>query len=346
MPALTTPEEFFRVSQILAGLTVSVPIALMTRSRIDEIETRSASEPTLAALNHELRKKLKAVQGPQDHTPMAQAYEAYAEASFWLEMADRGVRLDRTPGTGQHNQKRPDFVHAHPAGPVYFEVKALEIADPTTRHDQIAYDALDSAAALDERARGPGVHFGDPVEISGPLPGVSLAERLDATIEKITNNLKSDQIHYGPTVLVVDLGRFNTIPYGPSSLLPVFFHDGPPAESCVSGELWQIGFGKIGEQLFSLPEFDGKSNLAGHQTRNGVFGECPGLMAITFVHPRWNQKSELLTLWNVGFDQSVLANPCDLSESDIDDLLYKFSDGVNDSSNVRGWRFRVIPLRP
>lgn len=346
MAALTTPQEFHRISQILAGLTVSVPIALMTASRIDEIEARSAGEPTLASLNNELRKRLKAVQGPQDHTPMAQAYEVYAEACFWLEMADRGVRLDRTSGTGQFNQKRPDFVHTHSAGNVYFEVKALEIADPSTRHNQIAYDALDSAADLDARARAPGVHFGNPVEISGPLPDASLAERLDATIEKLTNNVKGDQIHYGPTVLVVDLGRFNTIPYGPSSLLPVFFHDGPPAESCVSGELWQIGFGKIKEQLFSLPEFDGKSNLAGHQSRNGVFREYPGLMAITFVHPRWNQKSELLTLWNVGFDKSVLKNSCSLSESDIDDLLYKFSDGVNDSSNERGWHFRVIPLRP
>src|SRR5258708_29378619 len=83
---------------------------------------------------------------------MAQAYEVYAEACFWLEMADRGVRLDRTPGTGQLNQKRPDFVHAHPAGHVYFEVKALEIADPSTRHNQIAYDALDSTADLDRKS--------------------------------------------------------------------------------------------------------------------------------------------------------------------------------------------------
>ncbi|MGY3621866.1 hypothetical protein [Bradyrhizobium sp. USDA 10063] len=112
------------------------------------------------------------------------------------------------------------------------------------------------------------------------------------------------------------------------------------------GELWQIGFGNPGEQLFSLPEFDGKTNLTGHQTRNGIFREYPGLMAITFAHPRWNQKSELLTLWNVGFDQTVLKNPCGLSESDIDDLLYKFSDGVNDPSNERGWHFRIIPLRP
>lgn len=40
----------------------------MTASRIDETEARSAGEPTLA---------------------------------FWLEMADRGVRLDRTPATAE-----------------------------------------------------------------------------------------------------------------------------------------------------------------------------------------------------------------------------------------------------
>ena len=112
---------------MLSGLTVSVPIALMTASRIDDIETRSVTEPTLASLNKELRSKLKAVKEPRDHTQMGQAYEVYAEASFWLEMTDRGVRLDRTPGTGQLKQKRPDFIHRHQAGNVYFEVKAAPL---------------------------------------------------------------------------------------------------------------------------------------------------------------------------------------------------------------------------
>jgi hypothetical protein len=69
-------------------------------------------------------------------------------------------------------------------------------------------------------------------------------------------------------------------------------------------------------------------------------------MAVTFVHPRWSQKSELLTLWNIGFNKCVLKHPYTLSESDICHLLHKFSDGVNDSSNELGWRFRVTPLRP
>ncbi len=84
---------------------------------------------------------------------MAQAYEAYAEASFCLVMADRGVQLERTPGTGKLNQKRPDFVHHHGNGDIYFEVKALEIAAPIARHKEIAHQALEIAADLDQRAR-------------------------------------------------------------------------------------------------------------------------------------------------------------------------------------------------
>lgn len=338
--------EYKRIATLLSGLTISVPISLMTAARIDAIEGVAVSEPALASLHKALRDKLRAVKGPEDHHKMAQAYEAYAEASFWLEMADRGIPLARTPGTGQANQKRPDFVHHHKDGDIFFEVKALEIADPLTRHKKMALDALEKAAELDGRARAPGGHFGEPLEISGPVPGLTLIERLDATIDKITNNVKPGQIYYGPTVLVLDLGRFNTMPYGAASLLPVFFHDEPPAESCVSGELWHVGFGRSGEQVFALPEFDGQSNLAGHQQRNGVMREFPGLMAVTFVHPRWSDPAELFTLWNPSFDQGRLQNPCTVGEAEVSDLLYAFSNGLNDASNELGWPYRVIPLRP
>ena len=343
--SLTTTKEFQRVSQMLSGLTLSIPVALMTAERICEIEEGAQHHPELAELEKELQKKLTAVKFPEDHTVMAQAYEAYSEASFWLEMANREVLLRRTPGTGQMNQQRPDFVHEHASGNIYFEVKALEIADPIVRHKELAYEALANAADLDERARTPGVHFGKPLEVSGSLPDLDVVDRIAATIDKITNNVKQGQIYFGPTVLVIDLGRFNTMPYGPSSLLPVFFHDGPPAESCVTGELWQIGLGQVGEQIFSLPAFDGKSNIAGHQKRSGILQEYKGLMAITFVRPRWRQKPELLTLWNKKFDQTVLTGKCAVDEPEVEALLYSYSDGLNDETNELGWSYRVAPLR-
>ncbi len=338
-------DEFARVASMLSGLTVSVPIMLMVRGQIERIETDATTDQTLAALERELRAKMKSIKAPEDHVRMAQAYEAYSEASFYLSMKDRHMSLERTPGTGQHKEKRPDFRHQHASGHLYFEVKALEIAEPMVRHKKIAHEALEVAAELAGRARKPGVHFGKPQEISGHIPNAGAAARIDDTIAKISNNIKLGQIQFGPTVLVVDLGRLHSIAQGPSGLLPVFFHDGPPAESCVSGELWHVAFGLAGEQILSLPEFDGKSNLAGHQTEQGILHQFPTLMAVTFLLPRWSDKAELLTVWNVGWDQSALENSCTLAEDEIEGILASYSDGLNDQRNELGWPYRVAPLR-
>lgn len=340
MPTTST-DEFVRVAQLVSGLTVSVPIMIMTRAQVERITQEAATDNTLAALDRELRAKLKAVTAPEDHVQMAQAYEAYSEASFYLEMKDRGVVLERTPGTGGHQAKRPDFQYSYASGHLYFEVKALEIAEPLRRHKEIGHEALEIAAELDGRASEPGVHFGEPHEISGHLPNAGSVARIDDTIQKISNNIKAGQIQYGPTVLVVDLGRLSSIAQGPSGLLPVFFHEAPPAESCVSGELWQVALGLPGEQILSLPEFDGKSNLAGHQTQTGILRQFPTLMAITFFLPRWSKKSELLTIWNAAWDQSALENACTLQEHEIEAVLHGYSDGLNDQRNELGWEYRV-----
>jgi hypothetical protein len=339
--AATSTDQFIRVSQLVSGLTVSVPIMIMTRAQVERITNDAATDSTLASLDRELRAKLKAVTAPEDHIQMAQAYEAYSEASFYLAMKDRGVVLERTPGTGGHKAKRPDFRYSHASGHLYFEVKALEIAEPLRRHKEIGHEALEIAAEMDERVRKPGVHFGKPHEISGHLPNAGSVARIDDTIQKISNNIKAGQIEYGPTVLVVDLGRLRGIAQGASGLLPVFFHEAPPAESCVSGELWQVALGLPGEQILSLPEFDGKSNLAGHQTEKGILRQFPALMAITFFLPRWSDKPELLTIWNVGWDQTALENACTLKEREIEAVLHGYSDGLNDQRNELGWGYRV-----
>jgi len=91
--ATTSIDEFIRVSQLLSGLTISVPIMMMTRDEVERIVSDAAADTTLSSLDRELRAKLKAVTAPEDHVQMAQAYEAYSEASFYLAMKDRGVVL-------------------------------------------------------------------------------------------------------------------------------------------------------------------------------------------------------------------------------------------------------------
>lgn len=272
---MTASEEYERISQMLSGLTANLPIVAMAGvARMKAFEKIAKSDALMGEVVEELRKRLHAVGGPEDFTQMSQAYEAFAEANFVFEMLERGVKLERTSGTGTVNQKRPDFVHRHPAGNIYFEVKALDIADPLFRHKELAYRALEDAAELDERARKLGIHVSETV-FSGFPPGMSPRERIDFVIERLNNTIKRDQLRYGPTILVVDLGRLPGMGFGASGLLPVFFHDAPPAESCVSGELWHIALGQIGERIFQLPEFDGQSNLSGNLTKQGVLHEFP-----------------------------------------------------------------------
>lgn len=58
-------------------------------------------------------------------------------------------------------------------------------------------------------------------------------------------------------------------------------------------------------------------------------------IGLTHQHDRdwFDLTSELLTLWNPGFDQSLLGNTCTLAESEVGDLLYSYSNGLNDSNN-------------
>lgn len=333
-------DEFNRIRTMLSGLTLSFAVMIMDTDRIECIEQSASQDATLAALARELRAKLRAIKQPDDHVQMAQAYEAYAEASFAAKMKSKKVPLERTPGTGRHGEKRPDFEHSHSSGKIHFEVKALEIEDPLRRHPQIALEALEVSAELQQRAQKTGVHVGKPLFVSGHIQGADTVSRIETTIEKINNNIKLDQIYYGPTVLVVDLARLAGSPQGASGLLPVFYHDGPPAESCVSGELWQIALGMPGEQIFSLPEFDGKSNLAGHQSTAGILREYPGLLGITFMLHSWSKEPPLFTVWNTAFDTSLLQSSCTLSEDEVEDLLATYSDGLNDDHNELGWRHR------
>src|SRR5438034_7944685 len=63
----------------------------------------------------------------------------------------------------------------------------------------------------------------NPVEISGPLPGASLAGRLDATIEKITNNSRAIKYIMGRPCLWSILDGSIRYLTGPQACFPYSF---------------------------------------------------------------------------------------------------------------------------
>jgi len=336
--------EFSRAKQLIHGLSTNLSLMLMTKEKVASFEAAASGNPLITSLCNELHTRFSKIMRPEDYEAMSQAYETYAELLASTTLISRGVTLDRTPQTGTHGEKRPDFVHHHQRGPIYFEVKALEIADKYERYREMAQRGLEAAADLSHRAKQKGVHFSEQ-SVSGHRETAPMDERIDQVIKRLRNVIKPGQITYGPTVLVVDMGRLPGETHEPSGLLPVFFNDGPPAESCVSGEFWQVALGCIGERIFTLPEGHGKSNLGGHQAERGVLFDYPVLLAIMFQVCRWNDPSRLFTIWCPGWDRSRLETECLIDDHEIEELLYASSDAMNDSSNALGWKYRTSPPR-
>jgi hypothetical protein len=214
-------------------------------------------------------------------------------------------------------------------------VKSLDFDEGWVRHQKLALDALGKKADLDERARKPGIHFGEPIEISGFEPGAEPADRIEIVIRKIRGNAKFDQLTYGPTLLVIDMGRIECESQHPSALLPVYFNEGPPDPAIASGELWHAALGRVGDMIYRLPEFAGKSNLDRPLKETGTLTEFPELLGMSFVLRRSSGLDQIYSILNLIPDAAKWSNPLTIGEHDVEELLHKMSDAMNDTANSR-----------
>ena len=331
-------EEHLRIQGMMSGLTISWPIMSMDPQILTAIEQGSADrDDYLRSIEKEMLRHFHAVKQPEDRGPIAQAYEAYAEASVYLLFKNKGINLVRTPGTGQHAAKRPDFLYKHQSGAICFEVKCLDFEGGDTRHKSIAYEALKNAADLDARARTRGVYFSEQV-LSSFEPGATPADRIEILIKKLSGNIKQGQLRHGPCILAVHLGRTMMHAHYPSCLLPVYYNDRSPV-SCVSGELWHVALGRCGDMIYRLPDFEGAGNLDRPLQEEGILLQCPELLGISFVLPRLSGPAEIYSIWNVTRTGDGDRGLCGLVEHEIYELIDTYSDAVNDDKNAFEYKY-------
>lgn len=175
--------------------------------------------------------------------------------------------------------------------------------------------------------------------ISPHRPGSTSADRIETAIKKIKGNLKIEQVTYGPTVLVVDTSRLSLDDPDPSALVPTYFH--ALSESCISGELWYIAFGKPEDMIFTRPEFEGKSNIDRRLRETGVYVDYPELMAIAFVSRPLQGPPRILSLRKLTPNFSKVPGP--LSEEAIGHIIHDLSDASNDDLNEGGYGKQLRP---
>lgn len=325
-------DEYYRISQMMASLTMSWLIECMDRSVLCDIESGAQNgDVFLKECRRKIYRCLKTITDPENYDSIAQAFTMYAEANTYLLLQNKGVQLNRTPGTGGQQQKRPDFLFTHPNGEVYFEVKCLDFKGGKDRHRELSYKALDVAVDLDQRARKPGVHFGEEIVIAPFGEGSTPADRIETLISKLENNLKVEQFRYGPCILVVDLCITNPVAHHPGCILPIYYDEN--LKSCVSGELWHVALGYSGDMIYKIPEFDGQSNLDRCLKKDGIIHQYPELFGVSFVLHRLSGKKEIYSIHNMTPKKCKLKKQCTLSEYEIVKLIYSYSDAFNNSEN-------------
>ena len=162
-----------------------------------------------------------------------------------------------------------------------------------------------------------------PLKKNGKIP--SAAEEIDVLINKINQNVKFEQLQWENSqkaILVVDLSLI----YGNMNVeecLPVFMC----REALVSGRLWSIAFGKKGDRLFDLPEFNGRKNIVKGQESCGILQQFDYIGGLVFRVQEHNKGGKFYGFYRDGEAHSSIA-----------DILWKLCDYVNDYYNCFGYK--------
>lgn len=329
--------------QDMSGLSLSWPLQRIVPEYLDRIESEARNnDQTAMELEQEIEGCFKKVSDgqPQDYNTAGSLYQAYGEAVAYILLKERGLSITRTAGTGKQNQKRPDFTCSCSKGDFFVEVKTLDFDDRDAQHTAVMESALNNQANLEDAAKTPGTHFGEAVEISSHKWGATRTDRIEALIRKLRNNLKREQLSFGPTLLVVHLGLLEMDANRKSTLSPVFFDQEPTVRSCISGELWNAAFGEVGNQIYDRPDFEGKSNLDRALNEDGVLIEHPYLLGIAFITQSLGGAHKIFTLHRLSPDFNDLKNSTNLGEFEIAEILHDISDARNDDKNESGYEYQ------
>jgi len=262
------------------------------------------------------------------------AFDEYIEAMTYLRLK---AKFDNVERIKESNDKTPDFKiefnqdfnNTFSNYCVYAELKTMSFAQANNNYIYAMNQGLNSNIEIEKQLKnGRKVAFGlteiQPLYNSNKdYDPYSVKYAIEILIEKIEQNIKEGQFSKGETVLIIDLKQL---------ILPSDFKEGgvPVSienqyHSLVSGVHWNVAFGKIGYPIYRQVEFEGRENIEGELSKNGILISRDWIKAICFVD--YEGKKPKIT----GFYRHIgLSN-------EIEYFLHKFCEFVNDDVNSNGW---------
>ncbi|MBE8232503.1 MAG: hypothetical protein HAW67_02120 [Endozoicomonadaceae bacterium] len=336
--------EYRKVAQALNSTVMNI---FIDNEIIKRIERDSEQDDYLYRSGKELLEKFKCINNlkdsPSKYEKFNQAYSLYAEIYTYIVFKDKGIKLVSVP---KDKKQSPDFECEIYGEKIYFEVKCPDFCnDGSFSHVEIAKEAQANKEKINlqiekdakDKSQLKGKVYYSEQEIQ-PYNTSESVEILEKFIKKVLGMVKDGQIEHGHCFLILHLGRLNLFTNTPSCLLPVYCDDSPPYTSCETGDLWQVSFGEIGDQVYKKPSFEGEPRIGEKLSVNGILIEKENLLGIIFIISSWQNGVKIYSLKN----ENCLINKLNSCNGAGDKIVYKVSDAYNDKSNTNYYKYACI----
>jgi len=272
-------DKLLKLKQDINSVGTSFPMLYVELDFIEKMELEKQQNPAfneaLSQIGHLADKALKNV---EDYNSLIEIKNIYSEA-FILSKLQALLNIKKIPET---TTKTPDFKIRFRDNDIYIELKSLNMLEGTLKQRDIMNDSLDSKiVAEDQITKGSNVGLG--VVVIKPYHSHnkeydprSIRLVIESLIDKINQNIK-----LGNTILLIDFSDQLRLISNPSEAIKEKYHDDIGGEY-VSGELWNVAFGRINDQIFKPAEFEGADNVDGKLLKEGILISHPYIKGLIF----------------------------------------------------------------
>lgn len=327
-------EIFLNLKRNTNSITANPLLDVFDQQVLASLENIALTDAFVADKVRNIKRLIKDV--VIDYNPkLKSAYDEYSEAITYLNLKGKFRSVERVPESAI---SMPDFKiefdsvenGEQQTYTVYAEQKSMAFSDGNLNYHQVQEDALDSKINMEGQVKkGAKIAFGEfevsPLRKSTNKKAGGRKYEIETLIDKIGQNIKDGQYKQGETVLIVDLKQLLA---GGDLLdsLPVFTE--PQFQSLMSGLLWNISLGTLGNLVFKQIEFEGKENIEGVLEREGILVAYPFIKAICFMGYKLSSTEPVV----IGFYRRTMYTDA------VSAFLHGFCDFINDDGNSYGFR--------
>ncbi len=279
-----TRDKLLKLMQEINDIGSSFLMLYIKLDFIEKMELESEQNKSFKEALSQIDKLAdKALKNVEDYNSLTEIKNIYSEI-YILSKLQSLLSINKIPET---DSKTPDYKVRFRGEDIYIELKSLNMLGGNLKHKDIMNDSLDTKIVAEEQIKD-GSNVGMGIQVIQPyLSHNKVYDHsspklvIESLIDKINQNIKEQQYSLGDTILLIDLSDQLPLISKPSEAIQEHYFD-DVGNTNVSGELWNVAFGKLDDQILKPAEFEGANYLDGELEKEGILITHPYIKGLIF----------------------------------------------------------------